>query len=148
MTTAAEATPDATEGTGPLDGAVRDRTGGGAEVAARGRTTVSERVVARLATALTTEVPDVGGVASRLLGVTVGTADRDRDAQVTARVTGGTATATVRCSVAYPAPVRATTERLRAHLVDRLGALTGLEVSRVDVVVTALPTTATTRRVR
>jgi uncharacterized alkaline shock family protein YloU len=121
----------------------------GADAGCRGRTTIADRAVERVATQLLTEVENVGGTARRMLGVTVGGEDPDRDARVTATVTGETAALEVRLSVAYPASVSWTTENARDHLTRRVEELTGLAVSRVDIVVTALhDDTTTVRRVR
>lgn len=38
----------------------------------------------------------------------------------------------------YPAPLRATAAMIRAHVAGRVTALTGLRVSKVDVIVTGL----------
>lgn len=108
------------------------------EAAERGRTTVSDLVVERIGTALTSEFDGVGGAARRVIGVAV---SGDRDAQVSAHVDGGAVTLAVRCSVRYPAPVGATTEALRRHLCTRVAELTGLRVRRVDITVVALHAT-------
>jgi uncharacterized alkaline shock family protein YloU len=65
---------------------------------------------------------------------------------VSARVGDGTVTLDVRISIVYPASVARTTERAREHLVQRVEALTGLEVTRVDLTVTALHTAAAQAR--
>jgi uncharacterized alkaline shock family protein YloU len=104
----------------------------------RGRTTVGDRAVARITAQAVTEVEDVGGSAGRMLGVALGGDDLDNSAQVRAHVDGQAASLQVRLSVAYPASVAHTTERVRAHLLRRIQDLTGLAVSRVDITVTAL----------
>jgi uncharacterized alkaline shock family protein YloU len=113
-----------------------------APAAERGVLTIAEQAVERLAACAVAEAADVGGAAGRVLGVSVGGEDLDRSAKVSARVTGGTVTLDVRLSIRYPAPVARTTERAREHLVRRVGELTGLAVTRVDLTVTALHTTA------
>ena len=121
----------------------------GVDADGRGRTTIAEHAVERIAVQLLTEVEKVGGTARRMLGVTVGGADPDRDAQVTATITGATAVLETRLSVIYPASVRRTTKDARGHLIRRVEELTGLAVSHVDIVVTALHSdTADVRRVR
>lgn len=104
----------------------------------RGRTTIAARPIERIAARLVTEVDGVGGAAQRVLGVAVDGEDLDRSAKVTAQLSGEVASLEVRLSVAYPAPVAATTQRAREHLMRRLQELTGLTVSRVDITVTAL----------
>ncbi|WP_409494092.1 Asp23/Gls24 family envelope stress response protein [Amycolatopsis sp. cmx-11-12] len=115
----------------------------------RGGLTVAAGAVERIAAQAITELDGIGGAASRVLGIAVGGEDLDQGAKVSANVTGSTATLDVRLSVKYPLSVRATTETAREHLIHRVGELSGLTVTRVDVTVTALHSTETeTRRVR
>jgi uncharacterized alkaline shock family protein YloU len=104
----------------------------------RGRTTTADRVIERIAAKVITEVDGVGGAAQRVLGVAVGGEDLDRSVKVTAQVSGYNAALDVRLSIAYPAPVAATTQQARDHLMRRVLELTGLTVTRVDITVTAL----------
>ncbi|MFC4856869.1 Asp23/Gls24 family envelope stress response protein [Actinophytocola glycyrrhizae] len=106
--------------------------------ASRGRTTVGAHAVERIAAHALSEVDGVGGTARTMLGIAVGADGADRDARVSARVAGAEVELTVRMSVAYPASVRATARRAREHLTTRVGGLTGLHVSTVDVTVTEL----------
>ncbi len=112
----------------------------------RGTLTIADQVVQRLAAHAVREVDDVGGAAGRLLGVSLGGEDPERSAKVTASVADTTVALDVRLSIAYPASVTRTTERARAHLVQRVEELTGLSVTRVDLTVTALHTDVTTGR--
>ncbi|ONI78694.1 hypothetical protein ALI144C_28265 [Actinosynnema sp. ALI-1.44] len=86
----------------------------------RGRTTVADRVVARVAQAAAAEDPDVVS------------------AKTNAKVAGTTTALDIRVGLRYPAPVGAATERLRGHLIERVEQLTGMTVSQVDIAVTAL----------
>lgn len=99
----------------------------------RGRTTIDDRVVARLAAKAATEVDNVVGD-----GVAA-----------TADVRGDAVALDVRLAVAYPASIDRATRQAREHLISRVGALTGMAVSRVDITVTALrPGAPAGRRVR
>jgi len=111
-------------------------------VAERGVLTISAQAVERLAACAVLEVDDVGGAAGRVLGVSLSGEDLDHSAKVSAQVGAETVTLDVRISIVYPASVARTTERAREHLVARVEALTGLTVTRVDLTVTALHTTA------
>jgi uncharacterized alkaline shock family protein YloU len=114
----------------------------------RGRTTIADRVIERIAVQAVGEVGAAGGSARRMLGVAVGGAGLDQDAQVAVTVAGGTAALAVQLSVAYPASVARTARAARQRLVERIEELTGHAVTRVDVTVTAVHTaTAPTRRV-
>lgn len=119
---------------------------GGAGI--RGRTTLADRAVERIAAKAVSEVEGVGGSARRMLGVVVGGADPDRAAEVSAEVRGETVSLRVRLSVLYPVSVAGTTEQVRTHLRRRVEELTGLPVPRVDITVTALHRDAVGGRVR
>ncbi|MGW6443200.1 Asp23/Gls24 family envelope stress response protein [Lentzea sp. NPDC055074] len=105
---------------------------------ARGSLTISEVAVERIAAHAALEVDGIGGSALRVLGVTVGSEEAERDVRVAASVTGAVVALDVRLSITYPAPVGSTTEAARAHLTRRIHEMTGLSVSKVDITVTAL----------
>ncbi len=133
--------PQGTAGAGPRHA---DRP----EPAERGSTTVAELAVERIATKVVADSAGVGGTARRLLGIAVGQASAERDAEVAARLRGVSAVSLqVRCSVPYPTPVAQAVETLRGELSERIGELTGLSLQRVDVTVTSL-VTASGARVR
>jgi uncharacterized alkaline shock family protein YloU len=120
-----------------------------ADAGERGRLTISDGTVERVAAQAVTEIDGVGGAASRMLGVAVGGEDLENSAKVTAKVSGETATLDVRLSISYPLSVTRTTEQAREHLIRRVEEFTGLTVSRVDITVTALHSAVTeTRRVQ
>ncbi len=119
------------------------------ETDGRGGLTVAAGAVERIAARAITELDGIGGAASRVLGIAVGGEDLDQGAKVSANVTATTAALDVRLSVKYPLSVRATTKTAREHLLHRVGELSGLTVTRVDITVTALHSAETeTRRVR
>lgn len=97
----------------------------------RGRTTISERAVRRLAARAAGEVD---GVAA--------------DPEVSARVTEETAVLKVRLPVEYPMPVGAVTDACREHLMRRTHELSGLVVPRVDIDVAELVDPAAVRGLR
>lgn len=117
--------------------------GGPVEPEERGTTTIAQRAVERLAVRAVGELPDVGGAAKRVLGLSVPGADLDSPAQVSATIIGARTALDVRISVGYPASVGATTEAVRAHLMRRVEEFTGLRVHRVNITVTALHSTLT-----
>ncbi|MBB4684166.1 Asp23/Gls24 family envelope stress response protein [Amycolatopsis jiangsuensis] len=106
------------------------------DAAERGALTIEDSVVAAIAARAVREAGDIGGAAGRVLGI--GSADPERAAKVTARIDGDRVSLDVRLSIAYPASVTRTSERAREHLTRRVGELTGLSVSRVDITVGAL----------
>lgn len=106
--------------------------------AERGALTVEPRAVVRIATAAATEVEHIGGAARRVLSVAVGDDAEAPRPRVDAEVDGGSVRLAVTCSVAYPHPVATVTDRLRAHLVERVTTLTGLTPRSVRITVAAL----------
>lgn len=103
-----------------------------------GVTTITDRVVERIAGQAATEVPFAGGSARRVLGVAVGE-DREQDRpHVAAHVQGGTVTVDVTMSVVYPEPVEEVAQAVRRNVEQRVATLTGLDVAQVDITVTSL----------
>ncbi len=103
-----------------------------------GTTTIENGVVEKIAGRAVTEIPSVGGTATRVLGIALGSDSSDQAPKVTAHVDGTVVTVSVRCSVTYPAPIGATTRAARKHVMERVATLTGLSVRQVDVTVTSL----------
>jgi uncharacterized alkaline shock family protein YloU len=95
-------------------------------------------VVEKIAARAVGEVDEVGGVASRVLGIQIGSDAPDRSPEVHARVDGSIVTLDVTLSVTYPAPVGQVTRHVREHVADRIRTLTGLSTRQVDISVTAL----------
>jgi uncharacterized alkaline shock family protein YloU len=112
----------------------------------RGHTQIADRVLAKIAAHALSEIQDAGGAARRVLGVRLGRDSMESTPWVTAKVDGGLAMLRMRISVAYPAPVREVTRRLRELVRTRVGELTGLDVREVDIEVARLLTTEPSRR--
>ena len=105
----------------------------------RGRTTISDRVVTRVAARAVAEVEQASGAAARqLMGFTIGRQTGEQAAPVSARIDGHLAMIQLRLSLAYPAPVRALTREVRRHVIERVTGLTGFEVRHVDIDVVSL----------
>lgn len=112
----------------------------------RGELVIAGHAVERIAAHAARELDDVGGAAGRVLGVALGGEDAGRSVKVDAEVDGDRVRLATRLSITYPASVARTTEQARAHLRERVSALTGLDVERVDITVTALHPPATSSR--
>jgi uncharacterized alkaline shock family protein YloU len=104
----------------------------------RGRTTIADRVVTRVATRAVAEVEQTGGVARQLMGITIGRQGGEGAARVSVRIDGHLAMIQLRLSLAYPAPVRSLTREVRTHVIERVTGLTGFEVRHVDIEVVSL----------
>ncbi|WP_433239711.1 Asp23/Gls24 family envelope stress response protein [Actinomadura nitritigenes] len=101
----------------------------------RGRTTISDRVVARIVAKAAEETAGSGGLDRSVLGV--GLPGR-RAARTDVRVHGKVVTAKVALSVEYPMPVRDVARRVREGVRTRVESLTGLTVRQVDIDVAEL----------
>lgn len=104
----------------------------------RGRTTIADRVVTKVAAQAVSEVEQTGGAARQLIGITLGRETGEGTARVSARIDRHLTMIEVRLSLAYPAPVRTLTRQVRAHVIERVTGLTGLEVRHVDIEVARL----------
>ena len=104
----------------------------------RGRTTIADRVVTRVAARAVAEVEQTGGAARQLMGFTIGRQTGKGTAPVSARIDGHLAMIQLRLSLAYPAPVSALTREVRRHVIERVTGLTGFEVRHVDIEVVSL----------
>ena len=104
----------------------------------RGRTTIADRVVARVAARAVAEVEQTGGAARQLMGITLGRQTGEGTARVSARSDGHLAMIQLRLSLAYPAPVRTVTREVRRHVIEQVTGLTGFEVRHVDIEVARL----------
>ena len=115
----------------------------------RGRLTVAERVVERVAGYAATQVDGAAAAPRRLLGISVGEARRNAEAAVRATVDGHVATVAATIAVAWPQSVRRVTEALRARVREDVRRITDVEVAHVDVDVVDFATaTAPARRVQ
>jgi uncharacterized alkaline shock family protein YloU len=100
---------------------------------ARGRTRISDRVLTRIASTAAAEVDEAGRAARRVLGVRLGHDGPGATPRVTGHIDGRLAILHVHLSVAYPAPVRQVTRRVRDHVTSRVHDLTGLDVRQIDI---------------
>ncbi len=109
---------------------------------------VEKKVVERIAAQAASESSQTGGVSGGFLGF--GTqGDLTARPATTVELVGKTATVKVDVTVAYPTPIREATDHVRRQVMDRVHELTGVEVTRVDITVTALRATSgsSTRKV-
>ncbi len=109
----------------------------------RGKTTVSDRVIEKIASQAADEIAFSGGPAARypgaavVRGLALGRGDHRRP-RVDAKVDGHLARVSVTMSVRYPVPLRQVAVEVRTHVVKTVGALAGLEVREVDIEVSDL----------
>lgn len=108
-----------------------------AALTGRGKTVISQHVMERMTSQVASEVTHAGGTSGGLLGIGSHT---DLSARPDAKVelSGQQASILLKIVLDYPAPLAATTDRVRRHVVTKVQQLTGVEVTRVDIDVTAL----------
>jgi uncharacterized alkaline shock family protein YloU len=113
-----------------------------------GRITFADTVVAKIAAQAAVEVPDAGGAAPRVLGrplpgaATLGARETSLGAlpKATADVDGSTAVVRLQISVRWPASVPKTAAAVRTRVIERVSALTGVDVTELDIAVLDLVT--------
>ena len=140
MSAVAETQPQ--PGTGTAGAAVR------AGLGELGTISIADQVVTKIAATAAAENPDAGAAVARVVGRAVPGAGRlgvrgtDLDAlpATTVEVDGSKAFVHLEISVRWPASVPEVTGRVRRHVRDRVGELTGLQVEEVDIVVSDLAT--------
>ena len=113
-------------------------------VTERGVTIISPGVVEKIASRAASEVDGVAGVRSgvgRLVNRLLSRSSEDgAEVGTEADVRRGEAAVELTLSVRYPEPVGQVAARVRRHVKERVLALTGLEVTEVDITVPELVT--------
>jgi uncharacterized alkaline shock family protein YloU len=99
----------------------------------RGRLTIADRVVEKVAGQAAVEVDHVSGVPRRVLGQTLGKVKADSLARASAKVDGSLVSISVSVAVEYPTPVRSAAAAVRESVVQRVHALCALDVVEVHV---------------
>lgn len=122
--------------------AVPTGTAGSVDAAERGRTTIADRVVAKVAAQAATEVDHAAGLRRSLAGRSLGEAR----VRTSADVDGHVASLKVDLAVDYPSPVRQVTRAVRRQVTERVVTLCGMQVDHVDITVAALRRPAVDRR--
>ncbi|RJT74880.1 Asp23/Gls24 family envelope stress response protein [Arthrobacter cheniae] len=107
------------------------------DAADRGRLTISEKAIEKIAGQVALETPGVHGTAGGFLGIGAHD-DEDTRPRVKVELHGLTASIHVRAGIRYPAPLRATTERLSEQIRTQVSARCGIDVRQVDIDVDAL----------
>ncbi len=129
------------------NGSGRPSTDDGArsDAAGRGKLVMAAKVVEKIAAQAASEVSAAGGTSAGVLGIGA-KPDLSARPKVDVHLSGRTATLDVEVAVAYPLSIRQSTDRVRRHIIDRVGALAGVQVTRVDIDVTAFHPTNDTPR--
>lgn len=98
---------------------------------------MNHKVVEKIASQAAGEVATTGGSTGGVLGIGSHT-DLSARPKADVELSGRTASVDLRIVVAYPTPIRRAAEQVRQHVIDRVGELAGVEVTRVEITVSAL----------
>jgi uncharacterized alkaline shock family protein YloU len=101
----------------------------------RGRTTIADRAVEKIAAMAAGEVDRASGTPRRLLGTTFGRPNAATRPRASAKVDETTVSLKLSVSVEYPAPVRDVAAEVRERVARRIYELTGLKVTEIDITV-------------
>lgn len=139
-----DAVDRAAQASGRVAAAVVDRLRNNAELTAeRGRTTIANEVVEKIAGIAAREVPgvyDLGGDVARVFAavkerIGLGEAEDATDRGVSVRLEGATAAIDITIVIEFGFVVFSVTEKVRAKVISSVENLLGLEVTEVNIVV-------------
>lgn len=108
-----------------------------AEMRGRGRLVLAERVLEKIAGQAATEVMATSGRSGGFLGLGA-TSDAGARPKVDVSLSTESADLALAVGITYPGSLRRATQEVRDHVTERVEALTGVDVRRVDVDVTFL----------
>ena len=104
----------------------------------RGRLTVDDRVVEKVAGYAVTFVTDAAAAPRRVLGLKIGGARPDDAASVQAQVQDDIATVQVSIAMRWPRSVQKVADEVRERIRSEVTAITGVRVDHVDVEVVSM----------
>lgn len=104
----------------------------------RGRLTVDDRVVEKVAGYAVTFVTDAAAAPRRVLGVNIGGARPDDAASVHAEVQDDIASVHASIAVRWPRSVQEVADEVRERIRSEVAAITGVRVDHVDVEVVSM----------
>ena len=113
----------------------------------RGRLTVDDRIVEKVAGHAVTFITDAAAAPRRVLGVKIGAARPDDAASVQAEVQGDIASVSVAIAVRWPRSVQKVADEVRERIRSEVAAITGVRVDHVDVEVVSMTLPDSQRRV-
>lgn len=111
------------------------------DAATRGTLSISEKAIEKIAGQVAASVPGIHGTSGGFLGIGA-RSDEDARPKVKVNLSGVVATLQISAGVRYPWPLRATTERLRSEVLQKVGTSCGIEVVQVDIDIETLVATS------
>lgn len=115
---------------------------GPTELDRRGRTTVADRVVEKIAARAALEVPHCVRPERRIADRVPGHSPLGATAQTDGAITG----LSLSVAIAYPAPIVTTTRAIRVHVEQAVRTLCGMTVDHVDITVVGMSRRSPERR--
>jgi uncharacterized alkaline shock family protein YloU len=104
----------------------------------RGRLTIDDRVVQKVAGHAVTFVADAAAAPRRMLGVNLGGARAEAPGSVGVHMHGGVASVEVAIAVRWPRSVQQVAHELRERIRSDVATMTGVRVDHVDVDVVSM----------
>jgi uncharacterized alkaline shock family protein YloU len=104
----------------------------------RGRLTVDDRVVEKVAGHAVRFITDAAAAPRRVLGVNIGEARPDDAASVQVQVHDDIATVQVAIAVRWPRSVQEVADEVRERIRSEVTAITGVRVDHIDVEVVSM----------
>jgi uncharacterized alkaline shock family protein YloU len=104
----------------------------------RGRLTVEDRVVEKVAGYAVTFVKDAAAAPRRVLGVNIGEAKPDDAASVQAKVQDDVASVQATIAVRWPRSVQEVADEVRGQIRSEVMSITGVRVDHVDLEVVSM----------
>lgn len=114
----------------------------------RGRLTVDDHVVEKVAGYAVTLVTDAAAAPRRVLGLRIGQARPQAAASVQAQVQGDIASVQAAIAVRWPRSVQDVADEARQRIQSEVAAITGVRVDHVDVEVVSMTMPSAEPRVR
>ena len=113
------------------------------DVASRGSTSMSKKVLEKIAGQVAQDETEAGGTSGGFLGIG-SRADFSARPDAYVELAGNIASLKVRVGLPYPLPLRRATDQLRRRIAERVTDLTGVEVRQVDITIAWLKPKALT----
>lgn len=104
------------------------------DVADRGSTSMSRKVLEKIAAQVARDETQAGGSSGGFLGIGA-RADLQARPDATVELAGNIASLKVTVGLPYPVPLRRSTDQLRQRIGERVSELTGVQVRQVDITV-------------
>lgn len=104
------------------------------DVGDRGSTSMSRKVLEKIAAQVARDETQAGGTSGGFLGMGA-RADFGARPDATVELAGNIASLKVTAGLPYPLPLRRATDQLRQRIAERVTELTGVQVRQVDITV-------------